>query len=766
MEIAEIKRRKAWRDMSMSDAEYQMVVDVLGRDPNWTELGMFAVLWSEHCAYKHSRALFKLFPHKSPRLLEGMGENAGIVDIGDGLAVCFKVESHNHPSAIEPYQGAATGVGGILRDIFTMGARPIAVLDSLRFGNLDDPHVRYLFAGVVAGISGYGNSVGVPTVGGEVYFNPSFSGNPLVNVMAVGLVEHKHIATASASGVGNPVMVVGARTGRDGIHGASFASAELNQASEERRPSVQVGDPFTEKLLIEACIELIQTGMVVGIQDMGAAGLTSSASEMAARANSGIDMDLAFVPRREEGMTPYEIMLSESQERMLVVPRSGCEEKVKEIFNRWGLEATVVGKVTDDGILRVRENGVVVAEVPAKALSTDGAPLYHPEEAEPAWLAKLWSQPMPAPAGDLCTVLLQLLGNPDIASKAWVFRQYDTMVQTNTVIGPGGSDASVLRVRGTNRALSLSMECNSRYCYLDPSLGAAAAVAEAARNVVCTGAQPIAITDGLCFGNPEKPEVAWQLHRAVEGISAACRALGVPVTGGNVSLYNETEGQPIYPTPVIGMVGLLENIDQRLQAGFQSDGDLIVLLGETKEELGGSAYLAQIHNLEAGRPPELDLELERQVQLVVLDAAKEGLLSSAHDCSDGGLAVALAEACLFGGHGAEVSLRMPFRADALLFGESQSRIVLSVPEAKLPRLQALASLHGAPLSLLGRVGGNALTIALHPIDSVVGATTDAQTISCSLQEMARQYYGSLPERMDGPGVLPDYVPVMPEKGVR
>ncbi len=755
MDIAEIQERRAWRDMGLTDAEHERIKEILGRDPNWTELGMYAVLWSEHCAYKHSRALFHLFPTKSSRVLEGLGENAGVVDIGDGLAVCFKVESHNHPSAIEPYQGAATGVGGILRDIFTMGARPIAVLDSLRFGPLEKERVRYLFSGVVAGISGYGNSVGVPTVGGEVYFDPSYAGNPLVNVMAVGILEHSQLATASASGVGNPVMVVGARTGRDGIHGASFASAELNKASEERRPSVQVGDPFTEKLLIEACLELIRTGVVVGIQDMGAAGLTSSSAEMAARAGSGIDMDLSLVPRREEGMTPYEIMLSESQERMLVVPRQGAEAEVEKIFSKWGLEAIVVGRVTDDGMLRVRENGQVVAEVPAVSLSTDGAPCYQPEERRPAWLDELWNTPLPPPVAPaaLRDVLPQLLAAPTIADKAWVFRQYDTMVQTNTVIGPGNSDAAVLRIRNTKKALAVTIDCNSRYCYLDPFVGAQIAVAEAARNVVATGAEPLAITDGLNFGNPEKPEIYWQLHQAVAGISAACRALDVPVTGGNASLYNETEGEAIYPTPVIGMVGLLADVERRLPAGWQSAGDLIVLVGKNRDEIGGSEYLAAVHGLVAGRPPALDLELELQVQQFVLGAAQTGLITSAHDLAEGGLAVALAECCLAAGCGAQVELPANFRLDSLLFGESQSRILISLPKEKGADLIRLAAQCGVPAAILGTAGGSALQMTILPADA--GPTT----LTWQLSELAAAYYGAIPRLMDDERAAAEYVPV-------
>lgn len=745
----------AWREMGLSDSEYERIIEILGREPNWTELGMYSVLWSEHCAYKHSRPLFSLFPTRGERILQGVGENAGVVDIGDGLAVTFKVESHNHPSAIEPYQGAATGVGGILRDIFTMGARPIAVLDSLRFGSLDDEKVRYLFEGVVSGIAGYGNAVGVPTVAGEVAFDKSFQGNPLVNVMAVGLVAHEDVATASASGVGNPVMVVGARTGRDGIHGASFASAELGEDSESKRPSVQVGDPFTEKLLIEACLELIQTGVVVGIQDMGAAGLTSSSAEMAARAGSGIEMDLSLVPRREPGMTPYEIMLSESQERMLVVPKRGEEERVKAIFSKWGLEAVVVGKVTDDGMLRLTEGSQVVAEVPAKSLSTDGAPVYHPDECEPAYLTKLKDAPLPDDlAGDVGSVLHTLLSDPNIADKSWVYRQYDHMVQTRTTVPPGVADGGVLRLRESDKALSVTIDCNSLHCYVDPKTGAAAAVAEAARNLVCTGAEPLALTDGLNFGNPEKPEVFWQIHRAAEGISMAASALGTPVIGGNVSLYNETDGQAVWPTPIIGMVGLIDPVERRLTQGFKAVGDLVYMLGEHSTELGGSRYLLGVHNTIKGPLPNLDLEWESKVQRACLRAASQGVLQSAHDCSEGGLAVALAESALTGGVGVDVDLGNVEgylqRRDALLFGEGYSRIVVSISPANRAEFERITAELGVTAHLIG---------AVKEAREGVRVRAGEAFIEESLTSLAASWYGSLPERMDGGDAAGHYVPV-------
>ncbi|MDI6871566.1 MAG: phosphoribosylformylglycinamidine synthase subunit PurL [Bacillota bacterium] len=740
---AEIREQQAWRRMGLRDEEYERIVEILGRDPNYTELGMYAVLWSEHCAYKHTRPLFKLFPTEGEHVLQGPGENAGILDIGDGLGVVFKVESHNHPSAVEPYQGAATGVGGILRDIFTMGARPIAVLDSLRFGELSEPRQRYLFGGVVSGISGYGNCVGVPTVGGEVYFDPSYSGNCLVNVMAVGLVETKHIATARASGVGNPVMVVGSTTGRDGIHGASFASAELSEENEEKRPNVQVGDPFTEKLLIEACLEAIRSGDVVGIQDMGAAGVTSSAAEMATRAGNGIELDIALIPRREEGMTSYEIMLSESQERMLVVPQAGKEEAVREIFARWGLHAVTVGRVTDDGMLRVLENGRVVAEVPARSLSTDGAPTYQPEARPPADLAErqaldLSDLPEPEDYGEM---LKALLDSPTLASKEWVYTQYDYQVQTNTVVGPG-SDAAVLQVKGTKKGLALTIDGNGRYGYLDPWTGGAAAVCEAARNLVVSGAKPLGVTDGLNFGNPERPEVYWQIKEAIRGIAAACRALGIPVTGGNASLYNETNGEAIHPTPIIGMVGLLPDVAKRCPSTFSRAGQAILLLGETKEELGGSEYLWLRRRTVAGRAPEIDLAREKALLETVASAIERGLIQAAHDVSEGGLLVAVAEMCFGAEVGCGIMVDPPGRLDTYLFSESQGRVLVAVEPEDAPAVAAIADERGVPWTLLGATGGGTLRVMR------AGEET-APVVNERVTELKRIWREAIPRRLEG-----------------
>ena len=750
--------RPVWRELGLSDWEYAQVVKALGREPNWTELGMFSALWSEHCAYKHTRPLFKLFPTRGERILQSLGENAGVVDIGDGLAVTFKVESHNHPSAVEPYQGAATGVGGILRDIIAMGARPVALLDSLRFGRLEEPSVRRLFDGVVRGIAGYGNAVGVPTVAGEVGFDPSFSGNPLVNVMAVGIVRHEQVTTAAAKGVGNPVMVVGARTGRDGIHGASFASAGLDGDSESRRPSVQVGDPFKEKLLIEACLEVIAEGLVVGIQDMGAAGLTSSASEMAARAGSGIEMDLLKVPRREPGMTPFEVMLSESQERMLVVPRAGAEERVKAIFEKWGLDAVVVGRVTDDGMLRLFEGEKLVAEVPAKALSTDGAPVYYPEERIPEYIEEIERVALPADvAKDATPALVALLGEPNIASKAWVYRQYDHMVQTRTAVGPGVADAAVLWLKESKKALAVTIDCNSLHCYVDPRTGAAAAVAEAARNLVCTGARPLALTDGLNFGNPEKPDVFWQVRQAVLGIKEAAEALHTPVIGGNVSLYNETDGNPVKPTPIIGMVGLIEDASKRVTQEFKRPGDVIFVLGDDLtadcRALGGSRYLAALYGLVKGPLPKLDLELERRVQELCLEAAEAGILASAHDASEGGLAVALAESAITGWLGASCvleackSVEEGARLDALLFGEAYSRIVVSTRPEDAGTLLAMAKAKGVPVARAGVV-----TLASDGF-WLKGTVPDRDgrreaVIRAGLEELAQAWEGAIPRLME------------------
>src|SRR5688500_1191407 len=611
--------------------EYGRILESLGREPSLTELGIFSVMWSEHCSYKSSRVHLKTLPTTGPRVLQGPGENAGAVDIGDGLAAVFKIESHNHPSFIEPYQGAATGVGGIIRDIFTMGARPIALLHSLRFGPLEEPRVRRTFAGVVSGIAGYGNSIGIPTVGGEIGFDESYSGNPLVNVFCLGISKADEIIKGVASGAGNAVYYVGSKTGRDGIHGATMASAEFDEKSVEKRPAVQVGDPFMEKLLLEACLEVMQTDALVGIQDMGAAGLTCSTCEMGSRGGAGVEIDVAMVPQRESGMTPYEIMLSESQERMLLVVKRGREAEVEGIFDKWDLHAVQIGEVTTDGRMRVKDHGAVVADSPTEAL-TDAAPVCKRPMAQPAYLAEaqqlsLGSLGAPPPASG---VFRRLLGSPGIASKRWVYRQYDHMVRTNTLVVPG-MGAGVVRIKGTKRALALSVDGNGRYCYLDPYRGAILAVVEAARNVACAGAEPIGATNCLNFGNPERPEIMWQFGRAVEGITAACMALAIPITGGNVSLYNETDGKASYPTPDLGVVGLLEDASKVLGRGFKASGDAVVVLGETRDELGGSEYLKVLHDIVAGVPPMVDLAAEKALQQLLVSAARDGLLQSAHD---------------------------------------------------------------------------------------------------------------------------------------
>jgi len=696
--------REAWKEMGLTEQEYNEIKKALGREPNYVELGMFGVMWSEHCSYKNSKPVLKRFPTDGERVLQGPGENAGIVDIGDNLAVVMKIESHNHPSAIEPYQGAATGVGGIIRDIFTMGARPVALLNSLRFGELDSPRVKYLFSGVVSGIAGYGNCVGIPTIGGEVYFARSYAGNPLINAMCVGIVQHDRIVKGKACGVGNSVMLVGSTTGRDGIHGASFASEELSEDSEEKRPAVQVGDPFMEKLLLEACLELLQTGAVVGIQDLGAAGLTSSSCETAARAGTGIELDVALVPRREEGMTPYEVMLSESQERMLVIVERGREKEVQEIFRKWDLNAVNIGRVTGDGMLRVLDNGVKVAEVPALLLA-EGAPVVKRPSQEPAYLKeanKLDPAELPVPS-DFNDVLKKLLASPNICSREWVYSQYDHMVRTDTIVLPG-SDAAVLRIKGTGKAIALTADCNGRYCYLDPFEGGKAAVAEAARNLVCSGAKPLAVTDCLNFGNPEKPGIYWQFEKCIDGMSEACRALNTPVISGNVSFYNETKGSAVYPTPVVGMVGLIENIDRVTTQGFKNTGDLIVLIGQNGDDIGGSEYLKVRFGLEKGIPPRVDLEMEKKVQETCLECISLGIINSAHDTSEGGLAVALAESCISGKKGARVELEGEgLRDDVLLFGETQSRVIVSLAKENLHMLEKIAGDRQAPVKVIGWV---------------------------------------------------------------
>jgi phosphoribosylformylglycinamidine synthase subunit PurL len=710
----------------LTSDEYESIVRFLGREPNLTELGIFSVMWSEHCSYKSSRVHLKTLPTEGPQVLQGPGENAGAVDIGEGLAAVFKIESHNHPSFIEPYQGAATGVGGIIRDIFTMGARPIALLNSLRFGELDAPGTSRLLEGVVSGIAGYGNSIGIPTVGGEVVFEPCYAGNPLVNVFCLGIAPASEIVKGVASGVGNSVYYVGAKTGRDGIHGATMASAEFDEKSAEKRPAVQVGDPFMEKLLLEACLEVMQSDALVGIQDMGAAGLTCSTTEMGSRGGAGVEIDVSLVPQRETGMTPYEIMLSESQERMLLVVKQGRESEVERVFDKWDLHAVRIGAVTSDGVLRVLNRGSVVAEIPNRAL-TDEAPLYRRPMAVPEYLAEVQRFDPAALEGSSALhadhsngVLLALLCSPTIGSKEWIYRQYDHMVRTNTVNLPGFG-GGVVRIKGTDRALALSVDGNGRYCYLDPYRGAMLAVAEAARNVACTGARPLGATNCLNFGNPERPAIMWQFAKAVEGIGDACRALGVPITGGNVSLYNETDGRAIYPTPVIGVVGLLEHADHVVSRQFKSSGDVIVLLGNDRVELGGSEYLKVAHGLVRGVPPAIDLEAERALQELLVTLANERLIRSAHDCADGGLAVAVAECCFdtdeigaeIAIEGHEVSPDPALNRVAALFGESATRVVLSAAEGDVSRILARAASSGVLARVVGRTGGNLLRIAVN-----------------------------------------------------
>lgn len=692
--------------------EYDRIKKILGREPNLTELGIFSVMWSEHCSYKNSRPELKKFPRDGDFILVKAGEeNAGIVDIGDGWAIAFKIESHNHPSAVEPFQGAATGVGGIVRDIFTMGARPILNMNSLRFGPIEGRSAaaatnRKLFAGVVAGIAHYGNCLGIPTVGGEVYFDESYNGNPLVNALSLGIIRHDQIKRGKAEGIGNPVIYVGSATGRDGLAGAAFASRELTEESHADRPAVQVGDPFMEKLLLEACLEVMRTpGLVVGIQDMGAAGLTCSTCETASRAGTGIEIDLAKVPQRETGMTPYEIMLSESQERMLLIAQKGREQEVEAIFNKWDLHGVTIGRVTDDGIMRVKVGRQTVAEIPARKLADD-APVYH-RAARPIPPRPLTLPPEPK---DYENVLLELLKSPTIASKNWVYRQYDHMVQAGTVVAPG-SDAAVVRINlqrpdlgyagAGEKYIAFTTDCNSTYCLLDPYEGGKTAVAEAHRNLVCSGARPLAVTDNLNFGNPHKPENFWQLRRCIEGAAEACAFFGTPVTGGNVSLYNESPVAAIDPTPTIGMLGLIDDPRHITTQWFKDDGDVIILLGELGAELGGSEYLKRIHRLKAGTPPRLDLAKAKQIHDACLNYIRQGLIKSAHDCSEGGIAVALAECCISNGDALRgATVKLPINA-AALFGESQSRIIVTcAPEAA-------GQIAG---TVLGKVGGDHLRI--------------------------------------------------------
>ncbi len=696
----------------LTPEEYQRIETILGRTPNFTELGVFSVMWSEHCSYKNSRIELRKFPTEGPRVLVKAGEeNAGVIDVGDGWGVAFKMESHNHPSAIEPFQGAATGVGGIIRDIFTMGARPVFSLNSLRFGPIqgDGEAVRTnrrLFAGVVAGISHYGNCIGIPTIGGEIYFDESYQGNPLVNVFCLGVLRHEQIARGAAKGVGNPVFYVGAETGRDGLAGAAFASRDLTEESKEDRPAVQVGDPFKEKLHLDACLELLATDAVAGIQDMGAAGLTCSTCETASRGGSGVEIDLNLVPQREPGMTPYEILLSESQERMLIIAKKGREAEVQAIFDKWDLPCARIGVVNDDGMMRVKVGDRVAAEIPARALA-DEAPLYRREaKARP-----------PEPPLDLATVpevdlhaaLLTLLAHPTIASKHWVWRQYDHMVRTGTMVAPG-SDAAVFYVREAGKILAATSDCNALYCKLDPREGARIAVAEAARNLACSGATPLAVTDNLNFGNPHRPENFWQLRECVEGLAEMCRAFDTPVTGGNVSLYNENPDGAIFPTPTVGMVGLIEDETHVTTQNFKAEGDVILLLGEPGDELGGSQFLAVVHGRKEGLPPRLNVEHELALQKALRDLIRTGKIRSAHDCSEGGLAVALAECCVSGAEQIGAAFWLEgIRDDQMLFNESQSRVVVSVAAEDAATILARFSEAGVPAQEIGRVGGMELT---------------------------------------------------------
>ena len=728
---------KIYRDMGLTDGEYRQIVETLGREPNITEIGMFSVMWSEHCGYKYSRPVLRLFKKYAEAMDTGAVENAGVVDVGDNIGIVMKMESHNHPSAVEPFQGAATGVGGILRDIFTMGARPIANLNSLRFGPLDDARTRYLFEHVVGGIAHYGNCVGVPTVGGEIYFHPSYAGNPLVNAMSVGIVPLDKIASAGAKGIGNPVLYVGSATGRDGIHGATFASVELGPDSESKRPNVQMGDPFQEKLLIEATLEALATGYVVGIQDMGAAGLTCSTCETAAKAGNGMTVDVRKVPQREKGMTPYEIMLSESQERMLAIIEAGHEDEVAAVFHKWGLNAVVVGTVNDSGRVVITDEGVVAADVPARAL-TDECPTYSLEASEPEYIKQLQSvdiSALPEP-DDHTAVLVKLLSSLSIASKRWVYDQYDSMVQTQTTVLPGAADAAVIRLRETEKGLALATDCNPRYCFLDPYVGAQIAVAECARNLSCVGAKPLAVTDCLNFPNPEKPDNFWVFRRCVEGLADACEAFSTSVISGNVSFYNETPEHAIYPTPTIGMLGLLEPASNRVTMDFKADGDKVFLVSEGAPTFGASEYLSLIHGQEVGAPPALDVAAELRVQAFVRDAIAKQLVASAHDVSDGGLAVALAESAIAGRRGATVAIAAD-ESTLKLFGERMASIVLSATPENADALVALAKSHGTSLAEIGTVSGDKLAVN-------AGETT---LIDASVRSLAEAFETAIPHAM-------------------
>lgn len=733
------------QELGLKLDEYEHIVEILHRTPTVTELYMFSLMWSEHCSYKHSRKYLRLFPSEGEHVLQGPGENAGVISVGDGWAVAFKMESHNHPSAIEPYQGAATGVGGIIRDIFTMGARPIASLDSLRFGSLEHPRQRYLFEGAVAGIGGYGNCLGVPTVGGEVYFDDAYEGNCLINAMSIGLMREENLTRATASGVGNKLVLIGSTTGRDGIGGASvLASQEFDEGAESKRPAVQVGDPFEEKLLIEACLELLHKGLLVALGDLGAAGLTSSASEMASRGGVGLDIDVTTIPQRELEMKPFEIMVSESQERMLSVVAPENLDEVLAVCKRWGLLATVIGEVTDTGNFVVRAGDEIHAEIPATTLADD-APIYDPAMSKPAYIDEKAAFDMavldkPDTLHELNETLKKLLGSPNICSRRWIWEQYDHQVMCNTVVLPG-CDAAVIRIgdtgRGemTQRGIAVSSDCNGRYVYLNPGRGAQIALAEAARNVTCAGGEPAAITDCLNFGSPEKPEVYWTFYESVKNLADACRVFGLPVISGNVSFYNESFGEPIYPTPVVGLVGLLDSVDERCTMDFKDEGDTIILVGETDDELGGSEYLSVVHGVAAGEIPALDLELEMAVQEAVRTGIREGVIKSAHDCSEGGIAVTLAESCIAGNIGASVALDDELDACSSLFSETQSRIVITVANDDVERMLDILSEDNVPYSVLGEVGDTRLVIE--------------NKIDASVEELAEPFNASLERLVAG-----------------
>ena len=721
----EIKQDKLYLSMGLTDQEYQRIVEKLGRLPNYTETGLFSVLWSEHCSYKNSKPVLTKFPTKGDRVLQGPGEGAGVVDIGGGKAVVFKIESHNHPSAVEPYHGAATGVGGILRDVFSMGAKPVAVLNSLRFGELDNERTKYLLREVVAGMAGYGNTVEVPTVGGEIQFDPCYAGNPLVNAMAVGVVEHGQLQKGLAAGVGNTVIYAGAPTGRDGIHGATFASEEFTDTAAEVSP--QVGHPEIGKRLMEACLALVESDALVGIQDMGAAGLTSSSAEMASKAGTGIELNLDLVPQAEEQMSAYEMMLSESQERMLLVVKQGREDEVIRHFANYGVQAAAVGRVTAEKQLRLIHQGQVAAEVPVSLLTED-APVYHKPSQEPAYFGEFQQMEDYIPlVADLKQTLLDLLKQPTIASKEWVYQQFNSQAQGNTIVAPGSS-AAVVRVEGTEQGLCLTTDCNSRYMYLDPETGGRIAVSEAARNIICSGGLPLAVTDGLNFGSPDKPEIFWQLEKAVDGISAACRAFELPVVSGNVSLYNETKGEAIYPTAIIGMVGLVEDLKDVTTVEFKNPGDLIYLLGETKDEFGGSELQKMLEGRIFGRAPELDLDLEKKHQGQVLKAIQQGLIQSAQDLAEGGLAVALAECLISGDLGAELSLSGNLVSQ--LFSESQSRFLLTVKPEHQAEFERLVD-----AQLIGRVTSEPVLVV---------EQEGSAAFHVEVEELRRAWKGALP----------------------